>query len=72
MVLVFQFLKKGSNLSGGQKRRVAIARALIRKPKILILDEVTSSFEAKLEKIIQNLKQIKSLTVILVTTGMLI
>lgn len=64
----FPIFEKGSNLSGGQKRRVAIARALIREPKILILDEATSSFEAKLEeKIILNLKQIKSLTVILVT-----
>lgn len=64
----YPIFEKGSNLSGGQKRRVAIARALIRQPKILILDEATSSFEAKLEeKIILNLKRIKSLTVILVT-----
>ena len=31
---------RGSALSGGQKQRVAIARAVIRKPKILLLDEV--------------------------------
>lgn len=46
--------EEGNNISQGEKQLLTIARAILKDPKILILDEATSSVDTRLEKMLQN------------------
>ena len=59
--------ERGLKLSGGEKQRIAIARAALKKPRVFVFDEATSSLDTKTEQLIlQNLARVSTGTTTLV------
>jgi ATP-binding cassette subfamily C protein len=61
--------EKGAKMSGGQRQRIALARALVLKPKVLILDEVTSALDPETEgAIIDNIAALRGQSTVIAIT----
>lgn len=61
--------EQGEGLSMGQKQRLGLARALLRKPQILVLDEITANLDKKTEStVVENISKLKGSMTILVAT----
>lgn len=59
--------ERGGKLSGGQRQRIALARALIRKPHMLILDEITAGLDPETEAaIVATIRELKGKVTVLV------
>ncbi|MFA1548098.1 ABC transporter ATP-binding protein [Actinomadura chokoriensis] len=53
--------ERGATLSGGQRQRLALARALVRRPRLLVLDDATSSVDPQVEaRILRSLREAQS------------
>ena len=56
----------GTNLSGGQKQRLLIARALVNEPKIIVMDEATSSLDNRTQEIVvESLDKLKATRIVI-------
>tara|TARA_B110000444_G_scaffold65045_1_gene60902 strand:- start:433 stop:2142 length:1710 start_codon:yes stop_codon:yes gene_type:complete len=65
----YPLIDNGLNLSGGQRQSIALARAFIRKPKILVLDEPTSSMDSETEeKVVKNIFSLPYNPTIIIST----
>lgn len=65
----YNIIDNGGNLSGGQRQSIALARCLLRKPKIMVLDEPTSSMDnSSEERIINNLFNLNYNPTIIIST----
>ena len=65
----YNLTENGSNLSGGQRQAIALARCLVREPKVLVLDEPTSSMDgATEEKIINNILSLPYKPTVIIST----
>jgi len=59
--------ERGAELSGGERQRIVLARSILRKPRLLILDEATSSLDQSSEMLVnESIKKMSKFTTILI------